>query len=185
MKEEDSSMIAKRLSMSLLAVGAVSLMVTAGSLALFSDVTTNQNNTFTAGTVKLGAPTAFTCTVHAGGLAPGDNGNCTVSVQYIGSLEAWLGVDWTVGGDLFTGAHPVSIDSVDNGAAPALPSVAGKYVIGKKNTNDTVTTRVNYSWSIDAGNEYQGKSGDINLKFYAVQARNNTNGTDTGPNAWQ
>jgi spore coat-associated protein N len=176
-------MIAKRLSMSLLAVGAVSLMVTAGSFALFSASTTNQNNVFTAGTVALGGLTPFTCTVHAGGLAPGDTGACNVSVTYTGSLEAWLGVGVSTSGALFGGANPMVITDVKDGGT-SLGSLAGTYIIGKRSTGATAAVAVEYSFPLAAGNEYQGQSGAIDLMFHAVQARNNTNGTNTAPNAW-
>jgi spore coat-associated protein N len=176
-------MIAKRLSMSLLAVGAVSLMVTAGSFALFSASTTNQNNVFTAGTVGLGAPTAFTCSVHAGGLAPGDSGACAVSVTYTGSLDAWLGVGYSTSGDLFGGANPMQITDVKSGPTSLL-TVGGKRVIGQRTTGQNAPVSVEYTFPLAAGNEYQGKSGAIDLMFYAVQARNNTNVPVTGPNAW-
>jgi spore coat-associated protein N len=176
-------MIAKRLSMSLLAVGAVSLMVTAGSFALFSASTTNQNNVFTAGTVALGTPTPFTCAVGAGGVAPGDTGACNVSVTYTGSLEAWLGVTASGSGDLFSGVNPMSITDVKDGAA-SLPNIGGKYVIGRRNTGASAAASVLWSFPLAAGNEYQGKNGTINLMFYAVQARNNTNAANTAPNAW-
>lgn len=176
-------MIAKRLSMSLLAVGAVSLMVTAGSFALFSASSTNQNNVFTAGTVTLGAPTSFTCSVHAGGLAPGDTGACNVGITYTGSLEAWLGVDVSTSGVLFGGANPMTVTDVKDGAT-SLSTLGGTYIIGKRNTGDSAAVSVEYSFPLAAGNEYQGQSGAIDLMFHAVQARNNTNGSNTGPNAW-
>lgn len=176
-------MFAKRISMSLLAIGVISLVVSAASFALFSAQTANQQNTFTAGTVELGTVTGFTCSVHAGGLAPGDSGNCAVSVTYTGSLEAWIGVTASGNGALFSGANPMAITSVTDGAT-ALAQVGGKYVIGTRNNGESAAVTINYAFPLAAGNEYQGASGTVDLMFYAVQARNNTNGAGTGPNAW-
>lgn len=176
-------MIAKRVALSLLTVGVISAVVTAGTYALFSASTTNLNNTFTAGTVTLGSTTPFACTVHAGGLAPGDTGACNVSVTYTGSLDAWLGVDVSGSGDLFSGATPLAITGIKSGATP-LSQVAGKYVIGQRSTGQGAAVTIEYSFPLAADNSYQGKSGDINLMFHAVQSRNNTNIPVTGPNAW-
>ncbi|HLN63877.1 MAG TPA: TasA family protein [Symbiobacteriaceae bacterium] len=168
----------KRLALSLLTVGAVAGMVAGGTFALFSDTAENNSNTFTAGTVTLGEPAALACPIQAGGLAPGDDGSCTISVQYTGSLDAWVGFDYAGSGALFDGANPITIDNpsyVDNG---------GKQVVGKLPTNETANVTLNYHFPAAAGNEYQGAAGTITVNFYAVQARNNTNATNDGPNSW-
>lgn len=168
----------KRVALSLAAVSALSILVTGASFALFSAQTQNVNNTFTAGTVTLGSVTPFTCNVATDNMAPGDSGSCNVSVTYTGSLAAWIGVDYSTSGDLFTGANPMTA------SFGSYPNIAGKYVLGQKNNGESADVTVNYNFPLAAGNEYQGKSGQINLQFHAVQARNNTNSTNNGPNAW-
>ncbi|HEY3363725.1 MAG TPA: TasA family protein [Symbiobacteriaceae bacterium] len=180
-------MFAKRMALSLLAVGVTSLIVTAATFALFTAQTTNQNNTFTAGTVTLGSPTPFTCMVNAGGntnnLAPGDSGACTVSVTYTGSLDAWLGVDVASSGDLFTlDANHAMITAVKSGATTLTPDMTGRYVLGQYSNGQTASAEIDYSFPLAAGNNYQGKSGQISLSFHAVQSRNNTTGS--GPTSW-
>ncbi|MDF2626421.1 MAG: spore coat protein [Symbiobacteriaceae bacterium] len=171
-------MIGKRLALSLLAVGVTSLVVTAASFALFSAQTANNNNTFSAGTVTLG--NVANCGNTINNIAPGDSGNFTCSVQYTGSLNAWVGYTATMGGDLTTcdGGGRFTAPGLNTGAVPA--------VIGTEAApGDSRSVTVNWAFALAAGNDCQGDSGNIGLTFYAVQARNNTNGTNTGPNAWQ
>lgn len=169
----------KKILMSLATVGALSALVTGASFALFTASTTNENNTFSAGTVTLGDLVPFSCGVNdTGNMAPGDSGSCTVSVEYTGSLDAWIGVDFTTSGVLFGGANPMTVDF------GTYNLVGGKYVLGEYSDGEDATVTVNYNFPLAAGNEYQGESGSIDLMFHAVQSKNNTNGTSTGPNAW-
>lgn len=170
----------KRILLSLATVGALSALITGATFALFTASTENENNTFTAGTVRLGEVTGFTCDVSTDNLAPGDSGECTVSVTYSGSLDAWIGVDYSVDGDLFAGRDPMLV-SFDGGY-----DFEGAYVLGKYSDGESATVTVEYHFPITAGNEYQGASGDIELSFKAVQARNNTKTVDgkEGPISW-
>lgn len=168
----------KKVALSLATVSALSVLVTGASFALFTANTTNQNNTFSAGTVTLGQVTPFSCGVSTSNMAPGDSGSCTVSVSYTGSLDAWVGVDFTTSGALFGGANPMIVNF------GAYPQILGKYVLGEFTNGDPASVTVNYSFPLAAGNEYQGESGNINLSFHAVQSKNNTNAANNGPNAW-
>jgi len=170
----------KKILMSLATVGALSALITGASFALFTAQTENQNNTFTAGTVRLGSVTGFTCGVNANNMAPGDSGSCTVKVTYTGSLEAWIGVDYEAEGDLFEGDNPMTISlSGGNGA-----TVDGIYVLGKYSDGQEATVTVSYDFPAEAGNAYQEAEGEIELSFVAVQARNNTNDAGNGPISW-
>lgn len=177
-------MIAKRLSMSLLAVGLISLVVSAATFALFSATTTNVNNTFTAGTVTLGTPA--TTLVNVTNIAPGDSGSGTYSVEYTGSLGAWLGLDTALSGDLTTcdggGRFVVNISD----GANAYSANAANQVIGAVpvSTGTVVTLTANWALALAAGNDCQADSAQLSMMVHAVQSANNTNGAGTGPISW-
>ncbi|MEW8979224.1 MAG: TasA family protein [Symbiobacterium sp.] len=168
----------KKIALSLATVGALSALITGASFALFTAESDNVNNTLSAGTVELGEVTSFSCGVSTDNLAPGDSGSCTVSVTYVGSLEAFIGVEYEVDGELFDGDNPLAI-SLSGGN-----EVDGHYVLGKFSDGQTATVTVNYQFPIEAGNEYQGAEGEIDLFFKAVQARNNTKPDGSGPSSW-
>lgn len=177
-------MIAKRLSMSLLAVGLISLVVSAATFALFSATTTNTNNTFTAGTVTLGTPS--TTLVNVTNIAPGDSGSGTYSVEYTGSLDAWLGLDTALSGDLTScdgGGHfVVNIsDGVNSYGANAMNQVIGAAPVA---TGAITNLTVNWALALAAGNDCQADSATLSMTVHAVQSRNNTNATNDGPISW-
>lgn len=85
-------------------VGAVATLVAGFTFGLFSASQGSGSNSFTAGTVSVGAgtPASVTCTIT--NTVPGDSSTgapsgsksdtpCTFNVQYAGSANAWLGVD--------------------------------------------------------------------------------------------
>ncbi|HYF76184.1 MAG TPA: TasA family protein [Symbiobacteriaceae bacterium] len=168
-------MFGKRIVMSLLAVGVTALLVSAASFALFTAQTANNNNTFSAGTVTLGAVAGCSNTIN--NIAPGDAGTFNCTVTYTGSLSAWVGYTATMGGDLTT------CDGGGRFTAPGLnlsatPSVLG----GVANNGDTRNVTVNWAFALAAGNDCQGDSGTIGITFHAVQSANNTTGA--GPTSW-
>ncbi len=168
-------MIAKRMAMSLLAIGVISLIVSAATFALFTAQTANNNNTFSAGTVTLGAVAGCSNTIN--NIAPGDSGSFNCVVTYTGSLAAWVGYTATMGGDLTTcdGGGRFTAPGLNLGA---IPAVLG----GVANNGDTRTVTVNWNFALAAGNDCQGDSGAIGITFYAVQSANNTTGA--GPTSW-
>lgn len=169
----------KKILVSLATVGALSALVTGASFALFTAEAVNENNTFSAGTVTFDNMTGFTCDINTDttNMAPGDSGTCNVSVTYSGSLDAWVGVSYEAVGDLFMGATPmtVAVNGTWDGSF---------YVLGQMTDGDTATATITYNFPLAADNSYQGASGAIDLTFKAVQARNNTNGTNDGPISW-
>jgi len=168
----------KRILLSLATVGALSALITGATFALFTAQTENLNNTFSAGTVSLGNVALGACDIgDPDNLAPGDSGSCTVEVTYSGSLEAFIGVQFSTEGALFGGLHPVSV-SLTGGEG----NHKGYYLLGKYDDGDKAEVTVDWSFPIDAGNDYQGASGTVNLKFVAVQARNNT---ETAPGGFE
>lgn len=166
----------KRILLSLATVGALSALITGATFALFTAESENLNNTFTAGTVKFGEDFETSCDLSASNIAPGDSGTCTYEIAYVGSLEAFVGVEHSASGDLFAGKHPMTYTI--NGS-----SDSGIILLGTANSGDTVSADVEWSFPLAAGNEYQGKSGSITLKFKAVQVRNNDDGSGN-PSSW-
>lgn len=162
-----------------MAMGTMALaamLVSAGTFALFTDDATNAGNTFTAGSVVIDdvtGGTAFSTSVLVGNLAPGDTESTTVTIKNNGTLDAWVQIDAanSVGtGALFVGAAPLAV---------TLDSDVVLIPAGGQAAFD-----VSYNFPLAADNSYEGATGTIDIAFQAVQARNNTNGTSTGPNNW-
>ncbi len=175
-------MFAKRISLSLLAIAMVSLVVSASSFALFSAQSGNADNTFTAGTVTLGAPTTDFMAIN--NIAPGDSGARSYSIEYTGSLDAWIGLDVATTGDLMTcdggGKFITSLtDGTNTYSGNANDQVAGVYTPGQ-----TLNLTLNWALDLSAGNDCQGDGAAVSLMVKAVQHRNNINGTGTGPISW-
>lgn len=166
--------VKKKVGMAL-ATTALGTMLVAGSVfALFTDETTNTNNTFTAGTVAIedvtGGP-VFHHTLYYNNLAPGDRESATLRVENRGTLDAWVKVDDFAGtGALFAGVNPLEINIT--GDAVMIPA------------NGAADFAVEYYFPLEAGNEYQGATGTVDVEIIAVQARNNTNPGGTGPISW-
>ena len=89
------------------AVGAVATLVAGFTFGLFSATESSGANTFTTGTVSVGAgsPASVTCTIS--NVVPGDSSagastgskadtTCTYNVKYTGSAPAYLAVDVAV-----------------------------------------------------------------------------------------
>lgn len=167
----------RRLIASVTTTAALSALITGATFSLFTDSAANNSNTFTAGTVRLGDVSTFTCGIDADNIAPGDSGACNISVTYEGSLDAWLGLTATTSGALFAGDHPLSV---------ALPGTEadGVYVINHVSNGDTEEITIEWSFPLEAGNEYQGATGEINLNIQAVQSKNNTKDDGSGPISW-
>lgn len=171
----------KKLTLSVLAVAMVAALASAATYALFTDTTTNTNNTFSAGTVKLGAPT--TTLANVSDVAPGDSGSATYAVKYIGSLQAWEGLNASLSGTLSTCSGNAFTLTISDGAKSYTANGA-QQVVGLVNQNDSKTFTVNWSLPMSADNTCQGASATITLSVQAVQAKNNTNAGNTGPLSW-
>jgi spore coat-associated protein N len=180
-----NQMLAKRISLSLLAIGAVSVVVSAASFALFSAQTSNQQNTFSSGTVAFGAPSHNI--VNVSNIAPGDKATYNYSVQYTGSLDAWLGIDASFTGDLLSCDAANSLQAaISDGRKTFTSSTSATQVLGTApvSTGHTVNLTVDWELPLAAGNSCQGKSAAIAFTVKAVQSRNNTNATNDGPVSW-
>jgi hypothetical protein len=131
--------VKKRLAMGAAAattVGAVATLVAGFSFGLFSGTESSGANTFTAGTVSVGAgsPASVTCTIS--GMVPGDSSagapggsnadsTCTYNVKYTGSAPAWLAVDVAV-----SNGSTALYDHSANGLQLYLKDGSATYVSG-------------------------------------------------------
>jgi spore coat-associated protein N len=117
-------------------VGAVATLVAGFTFGLFSATESSGANTFTAGTVTVGAgsPASVTCTIS--NMVPGDSSSgasagsksdtpCTYNVKYTGSASAWLAVDVAV-----SNGSTVLYDGTATGLQLYLKDGSSTYVNG-------------------------------------------------------
>lgn len=167
--------IKKKVSGAILATALGATLIGGGSYALFTAEAVNTGNTFTTGGVTIeNVSSSFSATKYFENLAPGDSEEWTVTIKNKDTLDAWVQVPedgYVKTGDLFGGNHPLSID-VNN-------------EVFRIKAGEEKTFKFKYAFPKDAGNEYQGKTGSLDIKFLAVQAKNNTNSDGTGPISWE
>lgn len=77
-------MLNKKMLLSLLVIGVVSVSAGAGTWAYFSDTETSSGNTFTAGTLDIEIPNTF----NFGNVAPGDTKTEEITIKNNGSIAA-------------------------------------------------------------------------------------------------
>jgi len=124
-------------------IGAVAALVGGVSFGLFSGTQSSSTQSFTAGTVTVGAgtPTSVTCTIT--NMVPGDSSagapigskadtTCTYNVKYTGSANAWLAVDVTVGN-----GSPALYDGTATGLQLYLKAGSTTYVTSTAPTAGT------------------------------------------------
>lgn len=163
------------------ALGAA--LIGGGTFALFTADATNAGNEFQATTVAISDATgagALSATSYIKDLAPGDHEDGVLKVKNDGKTDVWVKIkDISTNkddianngiGDLFEGAKPLSI---------SYQTTAVKIPKG-----ETKEFTVGYSFPLEAGNEYQGDTGNVTFNIQAVQTRNNTNAAGDGPNSW-
>lgn len=170
----------KKMGAALFTTAMGAALIGGGTFALFTSQATNDGNTAQAGTLSISDITgplgdgsaAFTVS----NMAPGDTGTATVTIKNNGSLDAWVAIDSAIDtGDL----APV-LDITAPTAAVIIPAGQSAPFI------------VNYSLQRGAGNEYQGDSAALDIKFKAVQSKNNLNDPNgdgdtsdaNGPASW-
>lgn len=173
----------KKLALSLAAIAAVSSLIGMSTFALFSAQASNQNNTFSSGTVTLGSPSG--CTNNFVNMAPGDTGAISCAISYTGSLDAWLGVDLSTSGDLFGGATPLQISNItDSKYNNSYAQTGVNQLVGSVSNGDSVTLTADYTLPLLANNDYQGKQGTFGITFHAVQKAHNGDAAGNGV-VWQ
>lgn len=165
----------KRLLLSLVSVAAVAALVAGGTMALFTDDMRGKG-TFTAGTVRLGDTTHYDCEL-PDLWAPGDEIKCEFKVKYIGTLDAYVGLELEATGKLFELEKGVEF------AVPgAIKDAHGVYVLGKYAPDTEIPIEVTMKFPSEADNALQGKAGKVSATLKAVQVRNNEAGSV--PKAW-
>ncbi len=145
----------RKVLLSLLVIGVAALMVGLGTAALFTDSATSEDNTFTAGTLDIEAGTTWWAG-SVDNIKPGDTMVFTVPITNAGSLPLNYTVSAEVSGDLAEGDNPVVVTSI-------VPDAGSLDVLGGADIVVTLTM------PLDAGNEYQGKSGTLDVTIDAVQ----------------
>jgi spore coat-associated protein N len=150
----------RKIAVSFLIMALVCALVGGATFALFTDSAANEGNTFSAGTVIIGAgPQTFTVPVN--NMAPGDTINGTFVVSNEGTLDAWFKVTANTSGKLFTFDNNKATVTFSNTEWTAISSGA----------NATVNFSVNLPF--DADNNYQGASGDLSFTVDAEQQAHN------------
>ncbi|WP_054950788.1 TasA family protein [Numidum massiliense] len=134
-------------------------LITAGSFALFTSEASNEGNTLNAGTLEL-VNAHGSHAFYINNVAPGDSGTETVKVHNKGTLDAWVKVSKVeTSGALFDGSHPVQLQHSED----VIKIEAGGYG----------DVPVNWVFPREAGNEYQGQTGKVNIHVQGVQVKNN------------
>ena len=90
--------MSKKILISLITIGAVSIIAIGGTVAYFFDTETSTGNTFSAGTLDLevDSQNPWTSTPFTiGDVKPGDSGSKTILLKNVGSLPKPGGPPWT------------------------------------------------------------------------------------------
>ena len=154
----------KKILMSLMAIALVVGLVGAGTMAHFSDTETSTDNTFTVGTLDIALGTT-SWSAGFDNMAPGDTVTSTIPVNSTGSLPLDYTITTSLSGNLTWGAHPCTVTSVRvDGISTSSDSLTAA---GGTDAGDVVA--INITMPSAAGNEYQGKSGILNVTFAATQ----------------
>ncbi len=185
-----------KLAMAVATSAAGAAMIAGGSFALFTSASANTSNTFTAGTVivdatQAGTPVFASTDSTFSNMAPGDNGNVTLTVKNTGTLGEWVKISTIdTSGQIF---DATTTDQNNGVAANNNPlALTPNYDLATGETgyyipaNGQTTITVHYNFPLGANNFYQGTTGTATINVEAVQARNNTNGaipTTAGPGA--
>lgn len=150
----------KLMLLSALSVVLVAGLIGGATFALFTAQTTNQENTFTAGTLSISNANKTAWHVDVANMAPGDVFEKVITVTNTGSLELEFAGTFARSGAIFQGATPAFVE---------LFSAYGTLAPGA--TKD-VTVRV--SLPLGANNSYQTATGSLTITFNAFQTKNLT-----------
>ena len=168
-----------------LAVVLVAVGITVGSGANFTASSANPANTFTAGTLSIGAGQS-SAILSAPGLKPGDSATGTVDIQNTGSLSGVFSLSTSNAADsspsllgqldlriedcgVFTGSTAPSCGSgtvVHNGKVSALSTASlGSFAADAKHRY-----RFDVTLPQSTGNALQGKSASVQFDWNAATA---------------
>lgn len=138
-------------------------MIGAGTFAYFSDQQTSYANSFTAGTLNIQAGQTSWSTGFDN-IKPGDTVTFTIPAQSTGSLPLNYTVTAALSGDLASGANPCTAVVKIDGVATTSDSLSEA---GGADAEDIITVEV--TMPAAAGNEYQNKSGQLDITINATQ----------------
>jgi predicted ribosomally synthesized peptide with SipW-like signal peptide len=151
-----------------LMVCVLALGLMGSAFAYFTSTATATANTFTAGTVKVAltnSGSSTTATTGLGNLAPGDTAIFDYTVVNTGTIAANVTITPTITGSIILGQtnDPV-ITGVTIGGIAATNNSGIWSVTGSLASTASETVVVTVSFPSDAGNQYQGLTGSLNVK---------------------
>jgi predicted ribosomally synthesized peptide with SipW-like signal peptide len=151
---------------SLLMIGVVAAMVGAGTWALFTGEATSTGNTFTSGSLGIGAG-ASTYSANIGNIAPGESATVTLDVSSLGTLPLDYSITPVLSGDIILGgANDPYVSSITVDGNPYIDPESLSEV-GGSDVSDTVVVTI--TLPSDANDAYQGLNGDLAITFEADQ----------------
>jgi predicted ribosomally synthesized peptide with SipW-like signal peptide len=158
-----------KIAFSFVIMALVCALVGGSTFAYFTSTANNAGNTFSAGTVVIGAG-AQTVTIPVNGMAPGD----TISGSFVVSNNGTLGEYFKVVANTVDSAKPLFTGT--NHAIVTVDHSANWELLASG------TDVVNYSVTLPgaARNEFQGAAGTLSFTVNAQQAANNSTPVDLG-----
>jgi hypothetical protein len=152
-----------RILVSMLVIALAAALVGGATMSIFTAQGETNEETYAAGTVALSVKDqdilGSSTTMEIEKMAPGDTIEGEFKVRNTGSLPLWFKVGYEATGDLFTGGGE---DNGNEGEHNATVTILGKYPQKlEPGTDATVCFKVHLPR--EAGNKYQGATG--NLKF--------------------
>jgi predicted ribosomally synthesized peptide with SipW-like signal peptide len=160
-----------RIFMSMLVIALAAALVGGATMSIFTAEAETNERTYAAGTVKIAAGNQTFHEIDTlKNMAPGDTINGEFVVKNTGSLPLWFNVGYEASGFLFTGESEGGEEAVlneENGDGEkhnATVTIIGKEFLPKElapGEKETIGFKVHLP--LEAGDEYQGATG--NLKF--------------------
>ena len=144
---------------------AMSLLVVTGSRAAFNATTSNDTNTFAAGTVVLADDDAGSVMFNLTGMKPGDTSTRCVNVSYTGSLAADVRLYGTVGGTGLA-TYLTTVVDIGTGATGGAAMDCTGFVSSSNLHNDTLaafgTAHTDFSNGLGG---YAGVTGPVTRSY--------------------
>jgi len=134
-----------------------------GTVALFSDIE-HAGADFTSGTLEISAE-GRSWSGAFDNLKPGETLVFAVELRSEGTLPLDYEVQTQLSGDLAGGDHPCYVSETRIDGVPAVADTLSEQ--GGADESDLV--EVDVTMPLEAGSEYEGKSGHLEITFNAVQ----------------
>ncbi|MCK5398168.1 MAG: SipW-dependent-type signal peptide-containing protein [Thermoplasmata archaeon] len=161
-------MLNKKMLLSLLIIGVVSVSAGAGTWAYFTDEEVTSGNTFTAGTVDLSLD-AETITIELGAdnMKPGDSKTLTIPLSNLGTLD--FDYEAVVTTDSATATSLFAVQGVAPENTPATATITSGEIGTLTALTGTGEVVVTVTLPTTAGNDYQGDTGLVTVTITATQ----------------